>query len=268
MLSTPLSPQAGQARRGPVSILHAILASLAGGPLHGYAVRSRLQERLGFLWPVNHGQVYATLGRLASDGRVTTIERGDAGRSGPERRYERSASGGRALVDWLRRPVPISASGGEIGEKIATAIACGEAAVVDSFLARQIESCATLLDTCRQASRGRDSTTDPARGLLERAALRMLETDLAWLEAVRAACAGSAPAEPGASPDGSAEIRACPAENADEANPPSPGSIRPASPAASSVRTRGSSPPRGRSRTKALPPSSQAAAPGPSRPKP
>lgn len=175
-----------------MSIPHAILAELGHGRLHGYAVRSGLQRRLGFLWPVNHGQVYATLGRLAADGMVEAHEaaHGPAG-EGPGRTYARTASGERGLAEWCARPVAPTASGGEIREKIASAIAHGDARVVDSFLARQVASCSTLLDACRHEVRSRE-TADAARGLLDRAALRLLEADLAWLEAVRTACAGDA----------------------------------------------------------------------------
>jgi len=175
-----------------MSIPHAILSVLADGPLHGYAVRSRLRARLGFLWPVNHGQVYATLARLASDGAVAVREgeppggrRGD----GPGRTYERSASGERRLAEWCARPVPSVGAGGEIREKIDAALAIGDAGVVDAFLARQVASCATLLEACRHEARGRTASAAPERRLLDRAALRLLEADLAWLSSVRAACA-------------------------------------------------------------------------------
>jgi len=190
MHSLPLSRGDRARKPAAMSIPHAILAELARGPLHGYAVRSRLRKRLGFLWPVNHGQVYATLGRLAADGAVLAHEPDDAAPGeGPGRTYERSAAGERRLAEWCARPVAPDGSGGEIREKIASAIALGEPRVVDGFLARQASSCATLLDACRHETRGRDATTEPARRLLDRAALRLLEADLAWLEAVREACA-------------------------------------------------------------------------------
>jgi len=82
---------------------------------------------------------------------------------------------------WLRRRGP---------REIASAIARGEPRVVDAFLARQVSSCSTLLAACRHEVRGRDATSEPARRLLDRAALRLLEADLAWMEAVREACGG------------------------------------------------------------------------------
>ncbi|MFM7141294.1 MAG: PadR family transcriptional regulator [Alphaproteobacteria bacterium] len=176
-----------------MSIPHAILAELTRGPLHGYALRSRLQRRLGFLWPVNHGQVYATLGRLGEGGALSATEREPRPGSpdeGPGRTWEITAAGERLLAEWCARQVAPAPAGGEIREKIASAIAQGDPAVVDAFLARQVASCSTLLDACRHESRGRAASDDPARRLLDRAALRLLEADLAWLEAVRSACAG------------------------------------------------------------------------------
>lgn len=213
MRSLPLSRPAGRANVRPMSMPHAILAELSRGPLHGYALRTSLQRRLGFLWPVNHGQVYATLARLAADGAVTAAEcetgtgaasselrtggRGNAPRArgraagrrseGPERTWRRTAAGERLVAEWCARPVASTAAGGEIREKIASAIAHGDPLVLDAFLSRQIASCATLLDACRHEARLRSATAEPARRLLDRAALRLLEADLAWLRAVREA---------------------------------------------------------------------------------
>lgn len=202
MRAVTLPRLAGRGNLHPMSIPHAILAELARGPLHGYALRSRLQRRLGFLWPVNHGQVYATVGRLAADGAVAEADRepvaeprkdgaADTGpragshRDGAGRSWRRTACGERILAEWCARPVAPAPAGGEIREKIASAIAHGDPQVVDAFLARQVASCATLLDACRHEVRGRAATSEAPRRLLDRAALRLLEADLAWLRAVQ-----------------------------------------------------------------------------------
>ena len=53
-----------------MSLEYAILALLTTGPRHGYAIGKELSRLQGGIWPVNPGQVYATLDRLARDGAI------------------------------------------------------------------------------------------------------------------------------------------------------------------------------------------------------
>jgi DNA-binding PadR family transcriptional regulator len=90
-----------------MSVKHALLASLAKGPMHGYGLKSEFEARLGQAWPLNVGQVYSTLGRLERDGLVAP-DPADAGppRAGDERRVWRITQAGRdALADWYASPV-------------------------------------------------------------------------------------------------------------------------------------------------------------------
>jgi DNA-binding PadR family transcriptional regulator len=81
-----------------------VLAVLAEGPRHGYAVIERLRERSDSVFDLPEGTVYPALHRLERAGFVTS-ERETVG--GRERRvYRLSRSGNAALArrrrDWVR----------------------------------------------------------------------------------------------------------------------------------------------------------------------
>src|SRR5205823_328639 len=56
--------------RVSLSIKHAILGLLAGGPLHGYDLKAAYESDLVPAARLNYGQVYTTLDRLHRDGLV------------------------------------------------------------------------------------------------------------------------------------------------------------------------------------------------------
>ena len=76
-----------------------VLVLLAGGPAHGYAITSQLEE-IGLTGgPVDIGQVYRTLRDLEDAGQVTSAWSNE--RVGPQRRdYELTPAGYAALDEW------------------------------------------------------------------------------------------------------------------------------------------------------------------------
>jgi DNA-binding PadR family transcriptional regulator len=102
-----------------VSVRHGLLALLAGGSSHGYELKQAFEDRTGSLWPLNIGQVYATLARLERDGLVEGRDEGDRDR----RPYELTAAGRAELDDWLLRPVEQSGSRDELVVKVLMALA-------------------------------------------------------------------------------------------------------------------------------------------------
>ena len=50
-----------------MSVRHALLALLSEGPKYGLQLREEFEARTGEVWPLNVGQVYQTLQRLAPD---------------------------------------------------------------------------------------------------------------------------------------------------------------------------------------------------------
>ncbi len=102
-----------------MSVRHGLLALLAGGSSHGYELKQAFEDRTGSLWPLNIGQVYATLARLERDGLVEGLEGGDRDR----RPYQLTGDGRAELDDWLLRPVEQSGSRDELVVKVLMALA-------------------------------------------------------------------------------------------------------------------------------------------------
>jgi DNA-binding PadR family transcriptional regulator len=87
-----------------MSVPLALLGLLEREPSHGYDLKRDYDEYFGRDKPLPFGQVYATLGRLARDGKVDQgdPEPGD----GPERKRYSITDVGRAEFDsWLAEPV-------------------------------------------------------------------------------------------------------------------------------------------------------------------
>lgn len=79
-----------------MSIRHSLLALLEQGPLYGYRLKSEFEAATGQMWPLNDGQVYTTLARLARDGLVVAETEPDG------QRVYRLTSAGRAELDgWF-----------------------------------------------------------------------------------------------------------------------------------------------------------------------
>jgi PadR family transcriptional regulator len=77
-----------------------VLAVLASGPAHGYALIELLSERSGGFFELPEGSVYPALHRLE---RAGMVESGwsEAGR-GRRRVYELTAKGRRMMTEWHR----------------------------------------------------------------------------------------------------------------------------------------------------------------------
>jgi DNA-binding PadR family transcriptional regulator len=84
-----------------VSVPHALLALLSGGPKYGLRLQNEFESRTGEVWPLNVGQVYTTLQRLERDGLVETDD-GEAERS--QKLYRITREGDRELNAWLQTP--------------------------------------------------------------------------------------------------------------------------------------------------------------------
>ncbi|MDP9072660.1 MAG: PadR family transcriptional regulator [Actinomycetota bacterium] len=87
-----------------MSVPLALLGLLEREPSHGYDLKRDYDAYFSPGKPLPFGQVYATLARLARDGKVTAgeVERG----SGPDRkRYAITDAGKREVEAWLGQPV-------------------------------------------------------------------------------------------------------------------------------------------------------------------
>ena len=83
----------------------AVLGLLREQPLHGYELKKRLGETLGFLWGVSYGSLYPALKRLERDGAVTVVEGdSDGGAIAPPPPPTGSLSGDLASARLRRQP--------------------------------------------------------------------------------------------------------------------------------------------------------------------
>src|SRR5260370_20295442 len=88
-----------------MSVPLALLGLLERGPSHGYDLKRDYDAYFGIGRPLRYSQVYATLSRLARDGKTVAgpIEQG----AGPERRRHVITEEGIADVErWLAEPAP------------------------------------------------------------------------------------------------------------------------------------------------------------------
>lgn len=101
-----------------MSVRQGLLALLASGPSHGYQLKQGFEERTGALWPLNIGQVYATLARLERDGLAVRLDDGGGDRTS----YELTDEGRAELDRWVLEPVEATASRDELVTKVLMAL--------------------------------------------------------------------------------------------------------------------------------------------------
>jgi DNA-binding PadR family transcriptional regulator len=159
-----------------MSIGHALLGLLEGGPRHGYDLKRAYDQRFGQDRPLHYGQVYSTLSRLLRDGLVEVdgVEPG----GGPERkRYAITTAGVTDVERWLgspERPEPYLHN--TLYAKVVLALLTGRAATEVLEVQRKAH-----LEQMRQLTR-RKAAGDLADQLICDHALFHLEADLRWLE--------------------------------------------------------------------------------------
>jgi DNA-binding PadR family transcriptional regulator len=163
-----------------VSVPLTLLGLLDRQPSHGYDLKRLYDEFFGRDKPLPFGQVYATLGRLARDGKVTAGEAEPGG--GPERRrYSITETGRDEVESWLANPAePEPHLQSVLFAKVVLALMLGRDA-------------AHYLDTQRAAHmrRMRELTEVRRTGtkvemLLADYGLFHLEADLRWIDVTEA----------------------------------------------------------------------------------
>ncbi len=85
-----------------MSVRHALLALLSGGPKYGLQLRQEFEEQTGDVWPLNVGQVYTTLQRLERDELIESDDRG--AQAGPQKAFHITDAGRDELDRWLHTP--------------------------------------------------------------------------------------------------------------------------------------------------------------------
>ena len=158
-----------------MSVPLTLLGLLERGPSHGYDLKRDYDVYFGRGRPLRYSQVYATLSRLARDGKAVAgpVEQ----EAGPERRRYLITEAGIADVErWLAEPVPPEPDlTSELFAKVVLALMLGQA---DSYL--DVQRAAHLQRMRELTELKRDG--DPLGVLLADHALYRLEADLRWID--------------------------------------------------------------------------------------
>jgi DNA-binding PadR family transcriptional regulator len=163
-----------------VTVPLTLLGLLERAPSHGYDLKRDYDRFFGRGKPLPFGQVYATLGRLARDGKVAGGE-AEPG-AGPDRKsYAITPVGAQEFYSWLAQPIePEPHLQTVLFSKVVLALLLGQSAE-------------TYLDTQRAAhvQRMRELTEIKRNGGLMDAVLAdhglfHLEADLRWIDVTSA----------------------------------------------------------------------------------
>ena len=100
----------GQTLKGHLDLL--VLATLAAGPLHGYAVIEQLRARSGDAFDLPEGTVYPVLRRLEESGLLTSQWQEVGGRR--RRSYRLTEQGRAALIEERSAWEAFSAAVGQV----------------------------------------------------------------------------------------------------------------------------------------------------------
>jgi DNA-binding PadR family transcriptional regulator len=153
-----------------------LLGLLEREPSHGYDLKRDYDAWFGRGKPLPFGQVYATLGRLARDGKVIVGE-SEPG-AGPERkRYVITEQGVSEVESWLREPVePEPHLQTVLFAKVVLALMSGRDAerYLDSQRAAHLQRMRELTELKR--------TGNSVDALLADHGLFHLEADLRWID--------------------------------------------------------------------------------------
>jgi len=176
-----------------MSIRHGLLALLERGPSHGYQLRAEFDAATGATWPLNVGQVYTTLDRLARDGLVAQDGEPDGdGRIA----YRITDEGRRELTSWFASPVTRQgAPRDELAIKLALAVTTPGVDVVSVVQTQRSATMASLQELTRLKSGADD---DLAWSLVLDHLLFRAEAEIRWLYhcETRVARAGARRGEP------------------------------------------------------------------------
>lgn len=164
-----------------MSVRQSLLAILDQGPCYGYQLKGEFDRRTGTTWPLNVGQVYNTLERLARDG---LVERRDF--EGDEQHtYRITAAGHAEVASWLGSPVVrTAATRDELAIKLAIATTLPG---VDIASVIQIQRAATLrtlqgLTKTKNATDTPDTAEEMAWLLVIDSMIFQTEAEVRWLD--------------------------------------------------------------------------------------
>jgi DNA-binding PadR family transcriptional regulator len=161
-----------------MSVKHSLLALLQRNPMHGYQLRVAFEESTGGTWPLNIGQVYATLSRMERDGLVRALPESDVG----QRPYQITDAGAADLAAWFTTPVTHRDRGrDELTIKLALALTTPGVDVRAVVQAQRNATMRTLQEYTRLKARA-DQASDLSWLLVLDAMLFQAEAEIRWLD--------------------------------------------------------------------------------------
>jgi DNA-binding PadR family transcriptional regulator len=166
-----------------------LMAMLGKGPAHGYQLKRQVDALLPpGARPVNIGQVYGTLRRLARDGLVTGRRVGEDGHIG-KTVYELAEAGREQLRRWFESADESERSRDDLYSRIVLAAESGladPARLIDRQRRAHLQA---LRDLHLHTTLGAGGAAGLGRLLVEGAALR-IEAELKWLDLCERALTG------------------------------------------------------------------------------
>ena len=163
-----------------MSVPLTLLGLLEREPSHGYDLKRDYDTYFGWGRSLPFGQVYATLSRLARDGKVSA-GRAEPG-AGPDRkRYSITERGAADVDEWLRTPIePEPHLQTQLFTKVILSLMLGRSArtYLDTQRAAHMERMRQLTELRR--------TAGSLDGLLADHGLFHLEADLRWIDLTEA----------------------------------------------------------------------------------
>ena len=163
-----------------MAVREGLLALLADGPRNGHQLKVEFEATTGGIWPLNVGQVYTTLDRLARDGLVARAH-GRVSDDAGGKRYELTSSGREALAAWWELvPADEPPPRDELMLKVLFAATRGTGHALD-VITEQRTALLALLQSHRRASRAGRSEELVAT-MVRDALIVRAEADLRWLD--------------------------------------------------------------------------------------
>ena len=163
-----------------MSVREGLLALLAEGPRNGHQLKIEFEAATGGVWPLNVGQVYTTLDRLARDGLVERAHpNGDDESQG--KRYELTAAGREELAAWWQLvPADDPPPRDELMLKVLFATTLGNTHAL-TVITEQRTALVAQLQAHRREQRAATSD-DAATGMVRDALVVRAEANLRWLD--------------------------------------------------------------------------------------
>jgi DNA-binding PadR family transcriptional regulator len=161
-----------------VSIAMSLLAILEEQPTYGLHLRNEFEERTRAMWPLNVGQVYATLGRLERDGLVRALRDGPEG----QKVYEVTQSGRKRLGGWFGNSIQtLPPARDELVLKLIMTIGREDARSED-LIQRERKSAVQLLQELTTLKRNGSTENDIGWAFLLDSLIFQTEARVRWLD--------------------------------------------------------------------------------------